>query len=175
MARGEVQWKHRIEADGLVRVRWSTDGGATWEHATVKTKIVDGHLKVTELRLPNPTTTSLRRLRFGALEHYLRQQLGPRNVVIQGATARARAAAGSGRVVLTRPDSARLGDAFYQQFAAAYTDASKRGLPPRPTLAADAGVSRNAIARWAKEARKRGFLRTEGAGKVSTSTGKVSS
>jgi len=167
MPSGELQWQHRVDRDGLVHLRWSSDNGANWERATVRTKTVGGRLTITELRLPDPTTTSIRRLRFGALEGYLRQQLTPRrDVRIEGVTARAHAGGKAGRVVLSRPDTFRLGDDFYRLFAVAYRDAVARGLAPRPTLASDAGVSQAAIARWAKEAKRKGYLTSAGAGKA---------
>lgn len=174
MSPGEVLWRHRVDPDGLVNVRWSTDNGDSWERATVKVKTSRGKLTITELRLPDPTTTSLRRLRFGALEQYLRQRLTPAaadatqggNVYVKGGSARARAT-GHGRVILSRPETPRLGAPFYEKFAVAYRDAVARGLSPRPTLAADAGVSRAAIARWAKEAVRRGYLTSVGQGKAS--------
>ncbi len=174
MSPGEVLWKHHVDQDGLVHLRWSTDQGASWERAAVKTKTVRGKLTVTELRLPNPTTKSLRELRFSALEQYLRQRLpqgggtaARRDVTVGGATAGASATARGGRVILSHPETPRYGDAFYKLFATAYLDCTARGLPPRPTLAADAGVSRETIARWAKEARRRKFLSSDGRGKVS--------
>jgi hypothetical protein len=168
MARVEVLWRHRVNSDGLVHVRWSTDGGETWERATVTTKTVSGKLVISELRLPDPTTRSLRRVRLGALEQYVRQQLAPSgNVTIRGARAGAGAGGRGSRIILAKPETARYGDDFYRAFADAYRDATGRGLAPRPTLAADAGVSHAAIARWAKEARRRGYLKSAGVGKVS--------
>ncbi len=182
MSPSEVLWKHRAGSDGLVHVDWSTDDGATWHRVVVKTKGTREKLRITELRIPDPTAKGLRELRLGALEQYLRQVLGRNvtaraaaarttasgdNVTIRGATARATASGQGGRVILERPDTPRYGDAFYERFAAAYRDATTRGLPPRPTLAADAGVSQAAIARWTKEAVRRGYLRSAGPGKVS--------
>jgi hypothetical protein len=178
MSPGEVLWKHRAGRDGLLRVDWSTDDGANWHHVTVKTKGTREKLRITELRIPDPTAKGLRELRLGALEQYLRQNVTVRapaarttasggNVTIRGTTARATAGGQGGRVILERPDTPRYGDAFYQRFSTAYRDCVARGLPPRPTLADDAGVSRAAIARWTKEAVRRGHLTSAGMGKTS--------
>jgi hypothetical protein len=181
MSPSEVLWRHRTGRDGLVRADWSTDDGATWHRVVVKTKGTREKLRITELRIPDPTAKGLRELRLGALEQYLRQvgrdvtvrapaaraTASRGNVTIGGATARATASGQGGRVILKRPDKPRYGDEFYELFAEAYRDCVARGLPPRPTLADDAGVSRAAIARWTKEAVRRGHLTSAGMGKAS--------
>jgi hypothetical protein len=72
------------------------------------------------------------------------------------------------RYRLKRPSSRRLGDAFFKNVARAYLDAAGRGLNPRQTLAQDAGVPVDTVARWIREARapERRYLPPGQPGKV---------
>ncbi len=169
MSPGEVHWRHRVGRDGLVHVDWSTDGGINWGRVAVKLK-TRGPFAISELRIANPTASSLRELRLGALEQYLRQQFAPkRDVAVAGATKRDSVVAGvratataSGRT--GRPE--RYPDSFYAQVADDYRAALARGLPPRKVLAEAHGVSRAAVARWVTIARARGYLAPTTPGKA---------
>jgi hypothetical protein len=68
---------------------------------------------------------------------------------------------------LERPAGKRLGDDFYVQVAAAYEGALAEGLrDPRQTLARDSGAAPDTVARWIKEARRRGKLPETTAGRT---------
>jgi len=72
------------------------------------------------------------------------------------------------RYRLERPASRRLGDEFFSLVAKAYTDAVAWGLNPRKTLATDSNTPADTVARWIREARRRGHLPPASPGKVST-------
>lgn len=63
------------------------------------------------------------------------------------------------RLTLPVPDGrTRYGDDFYQRFAEIYLYLTSEGIAPAPQIAAANKVPATTARRWAKEARRRGFL-----------------
>ncbi len=67
---------------------------------------------------------------------------------------------------LERPAGKRLDDDFYKRVADAYQGALTELLNPRQTLARDSGSAPDTVARWVKEARRRGYLPETTPGRV---------
>jgi hypothetical protein len=69
------------------------------------------------------------------------------------------------RLRLARPKGNKLDD-FYKQVAIAYRGAIAEGMNPRQALAQDTGSKPDSVARWVREARRRGYLRPTQPGKA---------
>jgi len=152
----DIDW--RPDTETYVRFKLNSD------HKTVR---------IVDLRMPKPTSESLRSLPLARIETaanasaivmlaFAGQHLeGPpvdlpdffrkrRKTIAKAAT--------EGRFVLQRPEGRLLSDGFYIRVAQAYRDALARGLNPRPTMAADTHAATDTVARWIGEARRRGHL-----------------
>jgi hypothetical protein len=70
-------------------------------------------------------------------------------------------------VKLERPATRRLSDDFYRDVARAYRYAVKVGRNPRKALAEASATPADTVARWIREARRRGYLPPAEPGKVS--------
>jgi len=64
------------------------------------------------------------------------------------------------------PAGRRMTDEFLHTVARAYAIAALKGLPPAPTIAAQAGVSSRAVHKWIYTARKRGIMSPGTRGRV---------
>lgn len=73
----------------------------------------------------------------------------------------------AGPVKLERPATRRLTPEFYRAVARAYTHAVKAGRNPRKALAEASDTPADTVARWIREARRRGYLPPAEPGKVS--------
>ena len=71
------------------------------------------------------------------------------------------------RLRLERPKGKQLDADFYKRVAIAYRGALADGENPRQTLARDSGAAPDTVARWIREARRRGYLSKTEPGKVS--------
>lgn len=67
---------------------------------------------------------------------------------------------------LERSAGRRLDDDFYASVGRAYAEALFEGLNPRKTLAADSNTPADTVARWIREARRRGHLSPGAQGKA---------
>lgn len=143
-------------------------------------------LRAVEVRVLEPWLPRLRDLPLARIENAVNADAVTRFELVQNlrrslhgqepATFFAMRAAISGkelppRVYLERPAKRRLDDAFYIEVARAYAGAVAWGLDPRKTLALDSGTPADTVARWIREARRRGFLSE---GKPGRASGRLS-
>jgi hypothetical protein len=161
---GPGGWVEATWQGGRVWVRFETD-----ENRKLR--------RLAELRVPEPTADSLRRIPLARIETAVAAH-SPLHVALalrfnetpppdlRDAFAEGEGVPFPRRYRLKRPATRRLEDAFYVNVARAYRDAARRGMNPRQTIAADAGAAPDTVAGWVQEARRRGHLRPARPGKV---------
>lgn len=157
---------------GWVEATWP--GGKVWARFELDEK--SRLRRLAELRVPEPTVESLRRIPLGRIEaavraHSLLQvhlaiRFKEEPPVNLSAAFHGAGVSEPRRYRLKRPAARRLEDSFFENVARAYRDAVRRGLHPRKTLAEDTGVAPDTVAGWVLEARRRGYLPPGKPGKV---------
>jgi hypothetical protein len=181
-----ISWQTRIRDGGWVEVLQQRAAGQQRFYVRVQPDRL-GWLRLSELYLAAQhgealTAEQLRLLRLGALEQLLNlpaQRAAIRQSLMRDAkpptdTPRSHdgedANAAQGTSVqeipteepepepLQRPQRRPYPDGFYRDVAAAYRRNLRHGLPPNATLAQETGSPKTTIARWIKEARRRGYL-----------------
>jgi hypothetical protein len=137
---------------------------------------------VAEFRMVEPWVTRHRELPLGRIENAVNADVAasralserynekpPADVAAWFGQTAARREQVEQRYRLARPTARRLADSFYADVAAAYRDAVAAGLNPRKAIALDADTPADTVARWIREARRRGFLPPGEPGKVTAS------
>lgn len=137
-------------------------------------------LRLVELRMTEPWLERMRELSVSRIAHAAHADADVRFELFQfmheenddpalAAAMKKSIQRGMTRHRLERPAKRRLDDAFFDSVARAYADAVAWGLNPRKTLATDSDTPADTVARWIREARKRGKLSTAEQGKASGS------
>lgn len=131
----------------------------------------DDGLRIAEMRLLNPARETLDSVPLDWIESTVRTDIGGWEDLARGRHHEPPAnlwAFFGERARLERPSGRELAEDFYVQVARAYNAAVHGGLSPRETLAWDAHVSADSVARWVVEARQRGYLPPTTRGKVTS-------
>jgi hypothetical protein len=138
-------------------------------------------VRVTELRIPDPTGEALRSFPLARIETaanasaifmvgYANGHTLPEPTDVHGHFKKIRGRLAkdqeAGRFILDRPEGRFLDDGFYIRVAKAYREAAALGLNPRQTLAKDSHAATDTVARWVGEARRRGYLPPGKPGKI---------
>ncbi|MEJ7569983.1 MAG: hypothetical protein WKF41_17175 [Gaiellaceae bacterium] len=120
--------------------------------------------RLAEIRIEDPSSETLRTMPLSRIGHAAmasplvavglavgHKQKAPADVA---AMFRGRDPEPQVRLRLERPKGRKLDTNFYKTVALAYLGALAEGLNPRQTLARDAGVSPDTVARWVSKARR---------------------
>lgn len=168
----------RPNTDGWIDVDGTRIPGGTTERVRVRVELdASGRYEIRELHfldLGEPISARrLRALNLGTLAQMVAAAALITGAEKQKSLAGALTFAGalSANLIsqvqpLTSPPQRGYGDEFYERVAARYQAALTQRERPVAAIAAEAGVPRSTAARWAKEARKRGFLGGTSQGKA---------
>ena len=162
---------------GWVRVGWYLGGDYLLGYARFEAAR-GGKWRISAAYFPEPTAEWLRSFPLGRVEIAVNAspvlaksiaESEPAETLDVPAMFRGRPRGGMllDRPRLERPAGKRLGGDFFQRVAEAYQGALADGLNPRQTLARDSGSAPDTVARWVKEARRRGYLPETTSGRVS--------